>query len=62
MPDTLKLCHEVDTQVLPEAGPRRVVPLGHLLAEKMAPGSMNKTSTNTMTGPKDAQDSDTDSD
>jgi hypothetical protein len=62
MLDTTKVRHESDATSLPESGPRCAVPLGHLLAERLPQGSMGGTKTATMTGDKQAQDTDSDND
>jgi hypothetical protein len=50
---------ETDVAVQSES---RVVPFGHLLAEKLAPSAVGGTQTGTQTGKPDSMDTDTDRD
>jgi hypothetical protein len=59
MLETVKVRHESDAATLPES---RVVPFGHLFAEKLLNSPVAGTTTGTQTGTTEAMDSDTDHD
>jgi len=64
MLDTTMVRRESEAATFPKASPGYAVPLGHLLADKLLPGSTSpsKTSTTKQTGTPTAQDETTDSD